>query len=103
MIINIDASGALRLDDAANFRGFHIAGQRPADPTVYAARGLHFDDDLGHAWVEPNAVRTLVGIVADPEWVEGFNAMVGYATSKGWTDDHGRIRAHTEWADGASS
>ena len=97
MIINIAADGTLGLDDAANFRGFHIAGQAPADPAACAARGIHFDDDLGHAWVEPAAVKDLAGGAADEEWTAGFDGMVGYAQSKGWTDDHGRIRAHTEW------
>lgn len=97
MIINVDANGSLSLDDAANFKGFHITGQRPADTAAFAAAGLSFDDDLGHAWVTPAAVRALAGDAADADWSSGFEAMVNYAVSKGWTDDQGRIRAHTEW------
>jgi len=99
MIIDVDPSGSLSLVDPGNFKGFHIAGQRPANPGDFAGRGVLFDADLGHAWVTPQAVRDLAGESADAEWTAGFEAMVGYAVSKGWTDDDGRIRAHTEWDD----
>jgi hypothetical protein len=30
-------------------------------------------------------------------WRTDFEGMVSYAASKGWTDERGWLRGHTEW------
>lgn len=58
------------------------------------------DEDGEHLFVDRAALRSLAGERAtDPRWREGFEAMVGYAESKGWVDGEGRVRAHVEWAE----
>lgn len=58
-------------------------------------------DTPSHTWVEP---EYLVGLAGNPddEWKERVSGMVAYASSKGWVDEVGRIRAHVELA-GADS
>ena len=57
------------------------------------------DDDGSHLFIARAALRALAGERAvSAAWMEGFDAMVGYAESKGWVDAEGRVRAHVEWA-----
>lgn len=49
-----------------------------------------------HSWVDPGDLTALAGRGGDPEWQQKLAGMIGYAQSKGWTDDAGRIRAHIE-------
>lgn len=98
VIINIDPSGTVGIVEAGNFRGFHIAGTKPRDTATrssLAEQGIHFDDALAQAFVEPDTVRSLAK--GDRDWEIGFGSMIDYAKSKGWIDDQGRIGAHTEW------
>ncbi len=49
-------------------------------------------------FVEMVALKRLAG-VRSAEWEAGFEKMIAYATSKGWTDPSGTaIRAHVEWS-----
>jgi hypothetical protein len=57
------------------------------------------DADGEHLFISRGGLRSLAGDLAiSPGWLEGFDAMVGYAESKGWVDGEGRVRAHVEWA-----
>ena len=49
-----------------------------------------------HSWVDPAGLAALAGRAGDPEWEHNLAGMVGYAESKGWLDEQGRIRAHVE-------
>lgn len=51
-----------------------------------------------HAWVPPDALTELAGRADDHAWKDKLAAMISYAERRGWTDDHGRIRAHVEFA-----
>ena len=44
-------------------------------------------------WVDPALIRTAAGEVSG-DWEGKFGGMVGYAASKGWVDDDGRIQGH---------
>jgi hypothetical protein len=62
------------------------------------ARVGTLDDEGEHLFIGRGALRSLAGERAiSPSWLEGFEAMVSYAESKGWVDGEGRIRAHVEW------
>lgn len=101
MILHVDHTGRVWLSDADDLKAFKITGTRPdahTRPRVVDA-GLSLTDDDGHAFVTADQVRHWA-VEAGPlpaEWHHEFDAMVAYATSKGWTDEHGRLRAHTEW------
>lgn len=47
-----------------------------------------------------DAARAIgVGATSDPAFGNGFDAMIGHATSKGWLNDAGtHVRAHVELA-----
>lgn len=60
------------------------------------------DHDGEHLFVARGALRSLAGERAvSAAWMEGFDAMIEYAESKGWVDSEGRVRAHVQW-EGAS-
>jgi len=62
-----------------------------------------FDPDGEHVWLDIAVARAAGADVSDDDgWTERFDAMITYATSKGWTDDVGtHVRAHVEMATGA--
>jgi hypothetical protein len=97
MIVRLaDPTAAPVLVDPASFTGFHVEAPGATESEVAAAlTGLGEVVD-GHAFLTPDAIRTLAGTAADEEWEQGFAAMVAYATGKGWIDERGRIRAHLE-------
>ena len=61
-----------------------------------------FDDDGDHVWLDIAAARAAGAAAIHREaWTADFDAMVAYATSKGWTDAAGtHLRAHVERTDG---
>jgi hypothetical protein len=98
MRIKVSDDGSLELVDPDVFTDFAMIGSRPATDSAreaLRAQGLHTSDDGEHVFVDPRAVVALADST-DSSWREKFDGMVAYATSKGWTDDAGRIRAH--WA-----
>jgi hypothetical protein len=102
MYIHVDTTivpPTARLADQDNFRAFAImvAGTSDRLPAVAEAlTGLgELDAEGTHAMLDAAAVRRLAD--GGAEWTAGFDAMVEYARSKGWTDEQGRVRAHLEW------
>lgn len=60
--------------------------------------------DADHVWLDVAAARA-AGVAAsnDTTFAEQFDAMIAYATAKGWLDDDGtHVRAHVERADRAA-
>ena len=101
MQIHVQTDGAVELLDSGVFTAFEMIGERPATAEAtarLAARGIHLVGD--HAFVEPASVEDLAGGAVDDRWREQLAGMVSYASSKGWLDDAGRIRAH--WASPAT-
>ena len=47
-----------------------------------------------HGWVSPDVLVELAGPVATSSWLGAVGRMREYATSRGWTDGAGRLRAH---------
>ena len=53
--------------------------------------------DEEHLWLSAEMVTNLALEKIDG-WENGFNQMLDYATSKGWTENNRElIRAHIEW------
>jgi hypothetical protein len=61
-----------------------------------------FDDDGEHVWLDISAARAAGAEAShDEAWPTKYDAMIAYATSKGWTDDAGtHVRAHVERTNG---
>ena len=47
-----------------------------------------------HVWLSPNVLRFLSGFAGESEWESGFATMLEYASSKGWVNELGEVRAH---------
>lgn len=101
MIIRIDAQGQVTVHDPTNLTAFSICGPQPDAQARHrlAEAGVELTHDAGHGFVAASTVRGWAQATGPlPEgWQADFDAMVAYATSKGWTDDVGRLRAHTQW------
>jgi len=101
MDVRVDASGLPALEHAADFTALRLTGTAPASleaRATLAAAGIELSDDLTHGHIEPAAFPRLAGSLAHgAEWQQGLEAMLAYATRKGWTDETGRVRAHAEW------
>lgn len=56
------------------------------------------DADGSHLWLRVDWLRNAARPSADAaEWERGFEGMIGYAKSKGWTDETGEsVRVHIE-------
>jgi hypothetical protein len=104
MIVRIDtlhAPAVISLQEPTTFTGFHIAfaGADEAGLAAAVAR-IGSMADADHVYVDRAALEGLAGDHAqDPDWQRSLEAMLQYATSKGWVDDTGAIRAHIERAD----
>lgn len=90
----------VQLFEPSDFTAFDVVAD-PADvPESIVAEAL---GDLGaragddHVWVSAAGVRVLAGDAVDAEWEAGYQAMLGYASAKGWlNDDATMIRAHID-------
>lgn len=51
-----------------------------------------------HVWLSPELLTATDGRTSDPRWRESLDRMTAYAAPRGWTDEHGRLRAHIELA-----
>lgn len=61
---------------------------------------VRIESGATHLWLDPQTIIELVGELGeDAQWREQFDGMIGYAASKGWTNDAGEVRAHIEQAD----
>jgi hypothetical protein len=93
MIIRVNASGEVSLDEADNFRGFKLVSAI-ADKTrlgeVLRAAGRY---DGEHAWIDKAWLIRNGG--QDAVWRAEFDKMCAYAQSKGWIENDA-IRAHVE-------
>lgn len=88
----------MRLDGVDEFGGFHVEAAQGLSATQVAdalgEHGSEAPDD--HVWIRIASLRDWAPS-DDDAWQRGFEAMVDYATSKGWTDDAGtHLRAHIE-------
>ena len=87
-------------DDTKRFHLTVVGGDADSYALVFAAlidaaAGRLEGDD---AWITVDAVRRMARGHVGPEWDVDFDAMLAFATSKGWLDEHGNaIRAHVEW------
>lgn len=101
VIIRVQFDGSVSLEEAHDLKRFSIRGTRPnaAGTRRLADAGLELTADGGHGFVAAHTVREwAAGFELPDAWPTDFEAMVAYAIAKGWTDEQGRLRAHTEWS-----
>ena len=86
MHLHVDAGQvppAVELLDPDDFTSFRVVLVAPA-----------------HLWLDPATLTDLAGRADDDDWRAQLARMVAYAGSKGWLDEHGRVRAHVEVENG---
>lgn len=99
MFVRVDTTaGTTTLVEAADCTRFHVE-LVGSDDALASTLGDVGRVDGENVWVSPGAVRRLASGQVDDNWEGEFAGMVGYATSKGWIDGSGAIRAHIERAD----
>lgn len=102
MIVRIDGEGRVTLDDAMNFKQFHVecAMARAAlDACRKVLDGVGVIESADAAWIHARALRDWQPHAADPAYRAGLEAMLGYARSKNWMrEDIDAVRAHIVWA-----
>jgi hypothetical protein len=90
---------AMKLQEAADFRRFHVVV--PAGLTNAAFAAALAQTGAGeltgsHVFINIDWLKAQVP-VKDSAWVQGFDSMVAYARSKGWMNASGTaLRAHVE-------
>jgi hypothetical protein len=105
MFVQVDTTEmppVVTLEEPDDTRQFHlvVVGGAVDHGLVY---GALVDAAAGrldgeHAWIAVDAVRRMAAGRTGPTWDADFEAMLEYASSKGWIDDTGAtIRAHVEW------
>ena len=94
MIIVLRADTPPRLTDADRLDRLHAECDTDLGTIQYDEFVRQADD--GHVWVDVDWLRTSgLAQVGDPDFATNFDAMITYATTKGWLDDAGTsVRAH---------
>ncbi len=98
MIIRCNpATGEVTIHDPDVFTSFQV--EAPAATTtaeVSKMLGTPEADQEAHVWVRIDQIRQLAG-QSTPAWNEGFQAMINYASTKGWTNQAATmLLAHIE-------
>ena len=100
IILGVDA--AAELHDPGDFTAFSVAvpaGLSAAELGSLVRRaGIgEPDPDAGHVHVGIEAIRAMAAGRTDGEWDAGFDAMIGYARTRGWVDDAAHtVRTHVD-------
>lgn len=96
MIVHLSPDAPPALADVDRLDGLHAESPGPLDAMMPGPL-CRFDPDGRHVWLDIAAARTAGAEHAGDGWVERFDAMITYATAKGWTDeDASHVRAHVE-------
>ncbi|MEY4339572.1 MAG: hypothetical protein RLZ14_1422 [Actinomycetota bacterium] len=98
MYIVVSEAG-VSVRDADDLKSLSIRATKALEPGALGTLGEPTDDGT-HAWLDVAVLRAAAEATlpasAREAWRSGFDGMIGYATSKGWTDERGRVRAHLE-------
>ncbi len=92
VFVKIADDGVLSLEEADDFKRFHISGD-PGAGVEFAA--VSQDAGEGHYWLDADAIIALSGRSDDDAWCGTFWAMLEKAEQYGFSDVAGRrIKAH---------
>jgi len=109
VFVLIDVGGhppLVSLEEPDDTRRFHVEVRGSSGHADWAlvfgalvdAAAGRLDGD--HAWITVDSLRRMAAGRVGPGWDEDFDAMLAFASSKGWVDPGGgAIQAHVEWED----
>ena len=95
MYLTIDDGGRLSLEEADDFKRFHIeaAADRLSASAEFGA--IAEDAGDGHYWLDADAVIALSPKADDGDWMDAFQTMLVKAAPYGFADlASRRIKAH---------
>lgn len=100
IILDTDGPRVVEPEDLKSFM-LVVVGSRETELSGEVRGGLgeagEFSHDGRHAFIDPVWIKKQVGGLAeDLQWSSGFEAMIAFATKKGWVDEKGRVRGHVE-------
>lgn len=95
MRVHLNNAGAITLREPSVFNHLDVLvdPQSPERLEQTIAR-IGRRDGADHVRLQPSVLRFLSSHAGSAEWEAKFDAMIGYAASKGWLDEQGRVRAH---------
>jgi hypothetical protein len=102
VVVDVAAHPAtVTLEEPGDCGRFHVTvrggGDADALDEALRAQAVGTVDGDGEALVRVDAVRRLAAGSVGATWEDEFEAMLGYARSKGWlSEDGASIRAHVE-------
>jgi flavin reductase (DIM6/NTAB) family NADH-FMN oxidoreductase RutF len=100
MRVHLTNAGAITLCEPSVFNRLDVlVDPQSPERLEQAIARIGSRDGAGHVRLSPSVLRFLSGHAGAAEWETGFAAMIGYAASKGWLDDEGRVRAHLTFSD----
>ncbi|MGI9326147.1 MAG: hypothetical protein ACR2PZ_13065 [Pseudomonadales bacterium] len=96
MIVHIHPNASITLDDPDTFSAFAVeAGNLPVTQIVAAFGEDAKAGEDEHIWIAITRLHELGAIHGDADWRAGCDAMIQFASSKGWVDAEGSfVRAH---------
>lgn len=103
MIVRVDRAGQASLDNPEDCKKFHVEASggdvEAVGRAVGSPAGGSGEAPPDHVWVPIAWVRSQAAGRVGDGWAGDFDAMVGYARSKGWLNEAGdAIAAHIEWS-----
>lgn len=98
MFVKVGGDGDLSLEEADDFKRFHVSADADTLSDRNVAAKFHEiaeDAGEGHYWLDADAVVELSGRSGDAVWTGAFWAMLEKAEPYGFSDVEGRrIKAH---------
>lgn len=96
MYLNVTKDGTLTLEEADDFKRFHISvGGDAALDASQAFQAIAEDAGKGHYWLAADAVAELSGKAGDAGWMKAFETMLEKSAPYGYADlEKRRIKAH---------
>jgi len=99
VIVQLSPEAPPTLTDLDRFDRLHAACPGPIGEMI-GGELCTVDDDGEHVWLDISRARRAGAAAAGEGFTERFDAMIGYAASKGWTNAAGsHVRAHVERTD----
>jgi hypothetical protein len=99
MIVRVTRTG-VALEQPEDVRRFHVEvgpGVDDLNRALVAAGFGSVDPSTSEALIPVAALRAAAAGRVSPGWDQEFDAMLGYASSKGWMSDDGTaIKGHVE-------
>lgn len=104
MRVHLTRTGDITLSEPSVFNRLDVLvePQPPAQLEQSIAR-LGSRDGPDHVRLLPSVLRFLSSEAGSDEWDAKFDGMIRYAASKGWLDEHGRVRAHITQGDSGAA